>query len=109
MHAVHPDHLKKEDWEGFPFYTLVSPEVGGTVSIYELTVVEARPHKHEGEDQIYIIKSGRGMMQIDDEKQEVGPGELVYIPSGSIHALSPLGDESVVLYSIKHELRAAQG
>ena len=68
-------------------------------------MVEARPHKHEGEDQIYIIKSGRGRMRIDDEEQEVVPGGLVYIPSGSTHALTPLGDEPVVLYSIIHELQ----
>ena len=109
MHAVHPDQLEKEVWEGFPFYTLVPPVVGRNVEVYELEITHANPHKHEGENQIYIVRTGKGIMRIDDEAQEGGPGWVVHIPTGKMHSLEPLDGSSVVVYSIKHMLQPDVG
>ena len=65
---------------------------------------ELRP-EHEDENQIYIVRSGRVIMLIEDEEQEVGPGWVVHIPTGKLYSLEPLDCASVVVYSIKHKLR----
>ena len=44
------------------------------------------------------------MAEVDDERREVGPGDLVYVPRGSRHSLAALGDAPVVLYSLMHEI-----
>ncbi len=102
MHALHPDDVPPSLWEGFPYRTLLPPEVGGSLGIYLLTITRANPHVHEAEDQVYIVQSGRGIVEIDDERQEVGPGFLIHIPKGRRHALTPLGGEPVVVYSMEY-------
>jgi mannose-6-phosphate isomerase-like protein (cupin superfamily) len=102
MHALHPDVVPEENWEGNPFRTLLPAEMGQGLEIYRLTVTGANPHHHDSYDQVYVIESGRGVMQIGEETREVGPGWLIYIPRGQRHSLAPLGGAPVVLYSIVH-------
>jgi mannose-6-phosphate isomerase-like protein (cupin superfamily) len=104
VHIVHPDNLSEEKWQGFPFRTLVSPDIGGRLGLYLLSITEANSHVHDREDQIYIVIEGRGVMEIDDEKQEIGPGCVVHIPKGKRHALTPLGDDPVTVYSMEYEV-----
>ena len=105
MHALHPDKLPVENWEGFPFRTLLPKEVGGLLGIYLLTVTRANSHTHDDLDQVYIVHSGRGRMRIGREEAEVGPGCLVHIPCGQEHSLTPLGDEPVIVYSLEYQVR----
>ena len=102
MHAVHPDSLPLEKWEGLPFRTLLSQEAGGRLGAYLLTVTESNCHVHDREDQIYIIVEGRGLMAIEEETQEIGPGWLVHIPRGKRHSLAPI-DGPVTVYSFEYE------
>ena len=104
MYALHPDQAAEVVEDGLPFRTLLPGETGGSVAIYLMSVSQANHHKHEHEDQIYIIQSGQGLMRIGDEQQEVGPGWLVFIPRGQMHSLEPLQAEPVRLYSIVHTL-----
>ncbi len=104
MHAIHWSTSATEDWEGSPFHTLLAAEAGNGLEIYRLSVTHANPHHHDTYDQIYIVDSGRGMMQIGDEQQEVGPGWLIFIPRGKRHSLTPLDGSPVVVYSIVHHL-----
>ena len=56
-------------------------------------------HGHPDNEQIYVIVRGRGVMQIGGEMQEVGEGELVYIPPGAAHAIKNTSDEPLVFVS----------
>jgi mannose-6-phosphate isomerase-like protein (cupin superfamily) len=100
MHILHPTDTPEINDGEFVYRTLLPPEVGGKLAIYLLTVTHANPHSHDADNQIYIIQSGRGIIEIGAEQQEVEPGHLVYIPRGQRHSLTPLGAEPVVLYSI---------
>lgn len=46
-------------------------------------------------EEIYLIQSGRGLMQVDQDKQEVGPGDAVHIPIGAWHELTNIGREDL--------------
>ncbi len=48
-------------------------------------------------EEIYIVQSGRGKMQVDDEAHEVGPGDAVHIPIGSYHELINTGKEELTI------------
>jgi mannose-6-phosphate isomerase-like protein (cupin superfamily) len=102
MYLVHPCDVPVETDESGEFRTLLPPEVGGTLAIYLLMVTRSEPHVHEEEDQVYIVQSGRGAMEIDGERREVGPGDLIYIPRGARHGLIALDDHPVRLYSLMH-------
>lgn len=48
-------------------------------------------------EEIYIIQTGRGLMQVADRIQEVGPGEAIHIPIGHFHELTNSGDEELTI------------
>lgn len=53
------------------------------------------PHHHEVIEEIYYILAGQGVMQIGDERREVGVGDAVYIPRGLRHTLTNTGAEEM--------------
>jgi quercetin dioxygenase-like cupin family protein len=48
-------------------------------------------------EEIYIIQSGRGLMQVDEETHEVKPGDAIHIPMGHFHELTNIGEEELTL------------
>jgi quercetin dioxygenase-like cupin family protein len=52
------------------------------------------PHRHNTHEFYYVLK-GCAMMQIDPEKREVEPGDLIHIPPNAVHTIKPIGGTSV--------------
>jgi len=48
-------------------------------------------------EEIYIVQSGQGRMQVDEELREVAPGDAIHIPIGSFHELINTGKEEMTL------------
>jgi mannose-6-phosphate isomerase-like protein (cupin superfamily) len=48
-------------------------------------------------EEIYIIQSGRGRMQVGDEIFEVEPGDAIHIPIGLFHELANTGKEELTI------------
>ncbi len=48
-------------------------------------------HVHSRNEEIYFIVSGTGTVRLDDERYEVGPGDLVLTPLGGLHGLENTG------------------
>jgi mannose-6-phosphate isomerase-like protein (cupin superfamily) len=57
---------------------------------------EIEPHVDPMEE-IYFVLSGSGMMHVDEEKRQVGPGDAIWIPIGSRHALANNGQGDCVI------------
>lgn len=51
------------------------------------------PHYHPRTEEIYYILSGQGRIRIEGEVQDVGPGDAIAIPPGSIHTITNSGTE----------------
>jgi quercetin dioxygenase-like cupin family protein len=54
-------------------------------------------HKHPDQEEVIWVREGRVEQWLEDSKQELGPGEAVYIPKGVVHASYTLGDEPAKL------------
>ena len=54
-------------------------------------------YHEQREDEIYYVLSGRGMMTVDDNTFEVGPGTAVLTRPGSSHGLRQVGNEDLVI------------
>jgi mannose-6-phosphate isomerase-like protein (cupin superfamily) len=51
-------------------------------------------------EEIYIIVSGRGRMQEDDDIRPAGPGDVIHIPIGAFHELVNDGDEELAIHVV---------
>jgi mannose-6-phosphate isomerase-like protein (cupin superfamily) len=48
-------------------------------------------------EEIYFMASGSGEMAVDGDRRQVGPGDAVWIPAGSVHGLRNNGKEECVI------------
>ena len=48
-------------------------------------------------EEIYIIQTGRGQMQVGHEVCEVEPGDAIHIPIGLFHELTNTGTEELTI------------
>jgi mannose-6-phosphate isomerase-like protein (cupin superfamily) len=55
-------------------------------------------HPHAGDDEIYFVISGTGIMVVDGQEQRVGPGAAVLTLSGSSHGLRNEGGEDLRIF-----------
>jgi mannose-6-phosphate isomerase-like protein (cupin superfamily) len=104
MHTRHlsesPRHLRG----GQTSYLLLTEGQAGSGHL-SITWVEGEAgsqqalHAHPDSEQVYVIVVGRGLMHVADEEQEVGPGTLVFIPKGALHAIRNVGSERLVYVS----------
>jgi mannose-6-phosphate isomerase-like protein (cupin superfamily) len=49
------------------------------------------PHRHLKTEEIYYILDGEGLMQLGDQTREVGPGDAIAIPPGTVHRITNTG------------------
>jgi mannose-6-phosphate isomerase-like protein (cupin superfamily) len=54
-------------------------------------------YHEQTEDEIYYVLSGRGMMTIDGNAFEIGPGAALLTRPGSSHGLKQIGTEDLVI------------
>lgn len=57
-------------------------------------------HRHEGEEEIFYILSGRGLVDDDGVKQEVGPGDAIRTGGGAGHAVEALGGQPLEMVAV---------
>ncbi|MBI4127062.1 MAG: cupin domain-containing protein [Deltaproteobacteria bacterium] len=72
--------------EGSVAYAIIPPKV----KLYT--------HKHTFEEW-YVITKGKGLMELADETQKVGPGDNIYIKRGTWHSIENIAErEPLELY-----------
>lgn len=68
--------------------------VMGYVTIYPGGSVPL--HSHEQEE-VYLIVTGEGIMHVNNEKENVGPGSYIYIRPNSTHMLENTSGENMIM------------
>ncbi|MFO0704144.1 MAG: cupin domain-containing protein [Patescibacteria group bacterium] len=58
-------------------------------------------HKNTGNEEIYYIISGEGVMKIDDEEHMVRPGDATIVHGGSSHGLQNNSDKEMKILVIE--------
>jgi mannose-6-phosphate isomerase-like protein (cupin superfamily) len=59
-----------------------------------------RVHRHSKSDNVYIVKSGEGLLTIEGEKHAIVTDDVVFIPAGVRHSLSNVSGAELVIYEI---------
>jgi mannose-6-phosphate isomerase-like protein (cupin superfamily) len=57
---------------------------------------EQRSHSHPESEQVYVIVRGRGRMSVAGDAEEIGEGDLVFIPPATQHGIVNDGSEPLV-------------
>jgi mannose-6-phosphate isomerase-like protein (cupin superfamily) len=60
---------------------------------------EQRSHSHEDSEQVYVIVRGRGLMEVAGDVEEVGEGDLIFIPPATEHGIRNEGSDTLVYVS----------
>ncbi len=60
---------------------------------------EQRAHSHEEAEQVYVIVRGHGRMHVAGDEEDVGEGDLVFIPPATDHGIKNDGEEPLVYVS----------
>lgn len=78
-----------------------SPRVAADVNDMQVKLVKLRGefvwHRHEREDELFLVVNGFLRMQLRDGEVAVGPGEFVVVPRGVEHRPVADGECQVVL------------
>ena len=78
--------------DGSTIRVLLDAAEGGSAnqSLAEATLEEGQStqrHYHAATEEIYVVLEGRGKMEVDGVRREVGPGDAVLLPPGAWHEL----------------------
>lgn len=56
-----------------------------------------QPHRHPATEEFYYVLRGEGLMRVDKDEQEVGPGDAILIPPGASHTLANTGAGDLII------------
>lgn len=73
---------------------------GGALSVLssELTTGDASPlHVHAREDEVFVLLSGSAVVHVGDDRYEVGPGGIAFLPRELPHAYRITSDGTRML------------
>ena len=57
-------------------------------------------HPHNGDEEVYYVISGTGLMIVDDEEMKITAGDAVLTKSGSSHGLKNIGDDVLKIFVV---------
>jgi|SRR5580658_8889853 quercetin dioxygenase-like cupin family protein len=61
---------------------------------------EHAPHAHAGQDKLYLILEGSGMVQVGDQTERLSAGDAAFAPSGMVHSIRNPGPERLVVMAV---------
>jgi len=61
---------------------------------------EHSPHVHEGQDKLYVVLEGEGVVRVDDQAEVLTAGDAAFAPAGVVHSIRNSGTERLVVMAI---------
>jgi mannose-6-phosphate isomerase-like protein (cupin superfamily) len=68
-----------------------------SVGLYALDRGEQDPQRPHGQDEVYLVVSGRAMITVGDEVTAVARGSVVYVPAGVPHKFHHISEDLRVM------------
>jgi len=57
-------------------------------------------HEHTGEDEVYLVLSGHGILDDGTSRSRIGPGDAILTGRGGSHAVLNDGKENLQIFAI---------
>src|SRR5580658_6917364 len=61
---------------------------------------EHAPHAHKGQDKLYVILEGSGIISVGEETVHLSAGDAAFAPSGVIHSIRIPGPDRLVVMAV---------
>ena len=61
---------------------------------------EHAPHAHQGQDKLYVIVEGTGIVTIGEETNQLTAGDAAFAPSGIIHSIHNPGPDRLIVMAV---------
>ena len=61
---------------------------------------EHAPHAHDGQDKLYVILEGAGLVQIGGQEERLAAGDIAFAPAGVLHSIRNPGPDRLVVMAI---------
>jgi mannose-6-phosphate isomerase-like protein (cupin superfamily) len=78
-----------------------SPKIVGDLNDHQVKLVKLRGdfvwHKHDTEDEMFLVVAGRMTIRFRDGDVVLGPGEMIIVPKGVEHMPTAVEETHVVL------------
>jgi len=90
---------------GMEIRFLVEPdESGGSVSVFRCDLPSGSrnpaPHSHDAFDETVYGLTGVTTWTLDGAPTDIGPGDVVFIPRGTVHGFAVAGDEHAAVLCV---------
>ena len=104
MYALKLLDASPYEWEGNRVFEPITLDMTHGLVVQCLEVRQPTPlHSHLNIEQVYIIRSGRGLMRVNDEIMPVDPETVIYVPPGAEHCLAPVeGEQNLTYITLTH-------
>jgi mannose-6-phosphate isomerase-like protein (cupin superfamily) len=71
------------------------PDLSGGLYVLEAGAVD--PQRPHGEDELYVVMAGRGVITVGSDERRVGPGSVVFVGAGMPHRFHDIEERLVIL------------
>ena len=96
----------KEKFDAFSDHW--SPRIVGELNGQHVKLVKAKGefvlHKHDNEDEMFLVIEGQLLIELEGESFEINPGEFLIIPKGTQHKPIAAGETKILLFEPKTTL-----
>jgi len=82
---------------GKPAYRELFRSADLSTGVYVLppgAIDDQSPHS---EDEVYYVVRGRGAFEIEGERRQISPGEILFVPANRVHRFHEVSEELVAL------------
>ncbi|MBM7167257.1 cupin domain-containing protein [Streptomyces sp. G44] len=97
MKAFRLDDLEAERVANDGAYLQFLRERNMSVGLYALNAGESDPQQPHGQDEVYMVVSGRASITVGMETTQVARGSVVYVPAGVPHKFHHISEDLRVL------------
>jgi len=66
-------------------------------------------HSHEGNEELYYVLEGKGLMTVNEESVEMNPGDVCLTKSGSSHSFKNIGEGELRIIVLEGVVRKEGG
>ncbi|UZJ30417.1 cupin domain-containing protein [Streptomyces endophytica] len=97
MKAFRLEELEAERVANDGAYLQFIRERNMSVGLYALDAGSIDPQQPHAQDEVYLVVSGRGLITVGAETEQVARGSVVYVPAGVPHKFHHISEDLRVM------------